>query len=428
MLEFGSRTLVPGKGLVVRVLFVVPYPPSRIRVRSYNLVRQLTALGHEVTVLTLWSDAAERADAAALARQVHHVVALRLPRWRSLWNCLQALPTRKPLQAVYCWQPALARQAADLAISADGQPAFDVVHVEHLRGAEYGLYLQARLAAGQRPLPVVWDSVDCISYLFRQAATSSHSRFGAWAARLDLARTERYEGWLAGRFAHVSIVSAIDRQALLGLLPPGEKQPAVSLLPNGVELDYFCPDPATGREPASVVFSGKMSYHANVTMALYLAQEIMPRVWRQRPDVQLTIVGKAPPPEVRVLGQRPGVAVTGLVEDIRPYLRRATAAVVPLLYGAGLQFKVLEGMACATPVVATPQAAASLAAVPGRDLLVAGSAEEFAGAILALLADPQRQQAIGAAGRAYVESHHNWATITGRLAEIYQQVVHQAHS
>jgi glycosyltransferase involved in cell wall biosynthesis len=115
------------------------------------------------------------------------------------------------------------------------------------------------------------------------------------------------------------------------------------------------------------------------------------------------------------------MVVTGKVPDIRPYLRRATAAVVPLVYGAGVQFKVLEAMACATPVVTTPQAAAPLAAVPGRDVLTAEDADDFAGIILKLLSDQEMQRRVGAYGRAYVETHHNWTTITTRLAEIYRE-------
>ena len=91
----------------MHVLFIVPYVPNLIRVRPYNLIRHLAARGHEVTVLTLWSTEGERADAEALKQHCHRVVAMPLPRWRPLWNCLRALPTSTPLQAVYCWQPNL---------------------------------------------------------------------------------------------------------------------------------------------------------------------------------------------------------------------------------------------------------------------------------------------------------------------------------
>jgi hypothetical protein len=122
----------------MNILFIVPYVPNLIRVRPYNLIRHLAARGHEVTVLTLWSTEGERADAEALKQHCHRVVALPLTRWRPLWNCLRALPTPVPLQAAYCWQPALAHSIQH----AIRNTQYDVIHVEHLRGARYGLNIQ----------------------------------------------------------------------------------------------------------------------------------------------------------------------------------------------------------------------------------------------------------------------------------------------
>jgi sugar transferase (PEP-CTERM/EpsH1 system associated) len=417
----------------MRILYIVPYVPNLIRVRPYNLIRHLAARGHEVTVLTLWITEQERADAQALKEHCHRVLALPLSRWRSLWNCLRALPTRVPLQAVYCWHPNLISQLSTLqSPSSILQPQpFDVVHVEHLRGARYGLHLQSPISNLKSQIPIVWDSVDCISYLFEQAARDSRSAFGRLVTRLELGRTRRYEGWLAGQFDSVLVTSETDRQALETLHASRFTQhasrftshtPPIKVLPNGVDLAYFTPTDEP-REPDTLVFSGKMSYHANVTAALYLVHDIMPLVWAQRPDVKVWIVGKDPPREITNLktSHQP-IAVTGTVPDIRPYLRRATAAVVPTPYGAGIQNKVLEAMACDTPVVASPQAVSALQVVQRRDLLVSHEPREFARDIFRLLEDRELASRLGAAGRHYVEENHNWDVVTGKLEETYQEI------
>jgi glycosyltransferase involved in cell wall biosynthesis len=217
----------------------------------------------------------------------------------------------------------------------------------------------------------------------------------------------------------VLVTSPIDRQALLDLAG-GEAQSApVTVLPNGVDASYFTPDTAVRRDPATVVFSGKMSYHANVTMALHLAQHIMPYVWARRPEVKLLVVGKDPPREIVSLQEAGKIEVTGTVSDLRPYLHQATVAAVPLVYGAGSQFKVLEAMACATPVVATPQAIAPLSVQAGREVLVAQEPAEFAQQVLAVLDDPQQQQRLGQAGRRYVETHHAWSRVAEQLSDVY---------
>jgi len=431
----------------VNILFLVPYAPNLIRTRPYNLIRHLARRGHAVTLLTLTTNPAEREDLVALEAEGITVFAEPLSRTRSLANSLAALPTADPLQASYCWQPALARRLEAILSLDTGAPPFDIIHVEHLRGARYAL-LAKELVGGpwttdhgpssivlrpssvvHRPssIPIIWDSVDCISHLFRQAAAYSRSRFGRWVTRLELPRTERYEGQLAWQFDAVLATSEIDRDALTRLAdrqrPPVrsmDARPPLHVLPNGVDLDYFQPDPAIKREPTTLVLSGKMSYHANVTMAVHLVRDIMPLVWRQRPDVHVWIVGKDPSPEVTALADgEPRITVTGTVPDVRPYLQRATIAVAPIAYGAGIQNKVLEAMACGTAVVASPQAVAALGAVPGHDLLIGRDDAELAGSMLLLLADPARLASVAGAGLAYVRAHHCWPDIAAQLEAIY---------
>jgi glycosyltransferase involved in cell wall biosynthesis len=291
--------------------------------------------------------------------------------------------------------------------------------------------VQAAARQQARPLPVVWDSVDCISNLFERAARTSRSLFGRWVTRFELPRTRRYEGQAVRRFDRVLTTAAVDAEALTRLAqaattPPPEANPTgqVLTLPNGVDLDYFSPGDEP-REPATIVLTGKMSYHANVTAALFLMTDIMPHVWAQQPDVRVNIIGSAPPPEIRALAARhaPRVTVSGYVADLRPYLRRATLAVAPVAYGAGIQNKVLEAMACGAPVVASPQAVAALHTTQGEEVLVAEGGPASAAAILQLLADPALRQRLGAGGRRYVAEQHDWNQVARQLRTIYHELV-----
>lgn len=412
----------------MRILYLTPYTPNRIRTRPFHLIRGLTGHGHEVTVLTVTENAAEEADARTLHAHCAHVISAALPRWRAALNCLLAVPSGAPLQSAYSWQPALMQQLQHLTNGHGKNAPFDVIHVEHLRGARYGLALKSTAKATPPP-PIVWDSVDCISHLFSQAATYSRSPFGRIVTRLELSRTRQYEAKLPTIFDRTLVTSDADRRALLALSSRQTQAEPIHVLPNGVDLDYFTPGSA-GEAEAQIatgdylVVSGKMSYHANVTMVLRLMREIMPRVWAHQPHVRLCIVGKDPTTAIQELAQHDNVTVTGTVPDIRPYLRRATIAVAPLTYGAGIQNKVLEAMACGAPVVASPQAAAALDARPGRDLLLAGDDDAFAAAVLDLLAHPDRRQQLAAQGRAYVEAHHSWTSITARLVDIYAHAAH----
>jgi polysaccharide biosynthesis protein PslH len=430
----------------MNVLFITPYVPNLIRVRPLHLIRSLVRRGHHLTLVTLWTTEEERAELEQLADLGIHVVAQQLPLWRSLSNSLLALPTRTPLQAVYCWQPALARQIRQLV----AKRTFDVIHIEHLRGATYGLHAQSMFQHIGVSLPIIWDSVDCISHLFEQAAQNSRSLKGRLMTRLDLDRTRAYEGKLVRQFSQVLVTSPTDQVALANLAgcPP---QPApflrlgqpvaakedtlrsnIHVLANGVDLEYFTLNNAL-REPAALVLSGKMSYHANITTAIHLVKNIMPLVWAQRPDVNVWIAGKDPAPDVRALDTNRHtlsgrVVVTGTVSDIRPYLQKSTLAVAPVPYGAGIQNKVLEAMACGAAVVASSQACSALQAQPGRDLLLADDAGTFANHILHLLADPSRRDELGRRGREYVENLHSWNAVAAQLEQIYQTAILQHHA
>jgi glycosyltransferase involved in cell wall biosynthesis len=218
------------------------------------------------------------------------------------------------------------------------------------------------------------------------------------------------------------VTSPQDREFLLGLSAGQDADGRLVVLRNGVDLDYFLPQDVS-REPATLIFTGKMSYHANLAAALDLASQVMPRVWRFRSDVRLIIAGKDPPRELLARTADPRITVTGTVPDLRPYLTRATVAVSPIRYSAGIQNKLLEAMAMATPVVSTPQATAALQVRPGRELLIAESPQACAEAVLTLLADEGLRRRVGQAGRHYVETYHDWNRIAERLEQVYQEVV-----
>jgi glycosyltransferase involved in cell wall biosynthesis len=401
----------------MKIAYIVPYVPNLIRTRPYNLIVQLAALGNDVTVFTLGSGRQDAKDAEALRSKVAHVHYMEQSVWHSLWNSVWALPSRRPLQTVYSWNPALAKQLTDLL---EIQGAFDVVHVEHLRGSRYGQYIKSKLSQ----IPVIWDSVDCISHLFKQASQyNTGGGFGRFITRFELGRTRLAEGKLVGEFNHVLVTSETDKKALLELTLPYISPAPISVLSNGVDLQYFHPAPDIQRDDETVVFSGKMSYHANISMVKYLIHEIMPGVWQKRPNVKLVIVGKDPPVDIQALGADPRITITGTVDDIRPYLWKATVAVVPLVYGAGIQNKILEAMACGTPVITTSKALSSLQTRTGEGVLVADRPEEFSSGILQLINDLKLQHEIADSGLRYVQKFHDWTKIALNLTEIYKKTI-----
>jgi polysaccharide biosynthesis protein PslH len=412
----------------MRILYIIPYVPSQIYVRPYQIIRHMAARGHQISVVTLWVNEADREAIQQLENEGIDVFSTAQPKLRSLLNSAKVLPGKIPLQAVYSWQPALAEKIQRLLLNGNGKPGFDIVHIEHLRGSRYGQFVQNLRNEGKaenklKHVAIIWDSVDSITHLFRQASNTSSKLTSRIITRLELPRTEAYERLMVQTFDKTLVTSPIDRQAFIEIIANPALEDKIEILPNGVDLTYFTPPEGTKRESATIVVSGKMSYHANVTMVMHLVHQIMPAVWQIRPDVKLWIVGKDPGKEIRLLAERPGITVTGTVADIRPYLQNATVAVAPIQYGAGIQNKVLQAMACGTPVVCSPLAVSALFTTHEKNILVAENPSDFASAILNLVNNVEYASKIGATGRKYVETYHDWHRIAEKLENIYATTI-----
>jgi glycosyltransferase involved in cell wall biosynthesis len=222
-----------------------------------------------------------------------------------------------------------------------------------------------------------------------------------------------------GYYKAVCATSGEDAAALEQLA--GLSAGAVEVVSNGVNAAYFAP--GDQREADTVIFSGKMSYHANAAAARYFIKNIWPLVRFARPNARLWVVGSRPPQDLIEVSGKHGIKVTGQVADMRDYLRRASVAVAPMVYSVGIQNKVLEAMACATPVVATGDIQRSIEAETGvaLELVAPGNPTDFAGKVVDLLQNPKDASALGERGRDFVTTNYTWEKAANRLEQLWQK-------
>lgn len=366
--------------------------------RAYHQIRLLSER-HRLTLVTPIQSEREREGLKILSRFCERVEVIPVSQWRGAFRLIGSPFTHLPLQTLYFYDPRFRQRVQTLL----RETSFDLVHVQLVR--------MAPAVDGLDALPKVLDLIDALSLNWYRRAW--HERFPlAWIAALEAKRLQRYERALDRQFDRLIVSSTVDKEAI----GPYEN---LHVIPNGVDLEDFTVV-EDGREPYTIVFTGRIGYFPNAEAAVWFATQVFPVVRRRVPEARFLIVGADPPRQVKQLTRLPGVEVTGYVPDLHELLARAAVAVAPMQAGSGMQFKVLEAMASGTPVVATPYALGGIEAQDGEHLLVAQDGEALAGQVVQLLKDRGLARRLARNARRLVEERYTWERSVAMVKEVYQ--------
>lgn len=390
------------------VLFLahrIPFPPDRgDKIRSCHVLRHIASLApvHVACFADDDADLAHEPELAAVA-QSHCLVR----RARSLPAAgFAALLTGKPVSLTAFADKALHAYIARLL----SQRPIIAIYVFSGQMAQY----VPPSFAGR----VVMDFVDVDSAKFEAYAAGARFPVSMLYAR-EARLLSRFESFTARR-ASTSLLVTPEETALFRERLPAGAVPSLQPLCNGIDTAFFdpanvLPSPEMAGEGAQITFTGQMDYPPNIAAVEMFARDVMPAIRSVLSDARFNIVGRAPVPSVRALDGVNGTRVTGAVADVRPWIAGADLVVAPLTIARGVQNKVLEAMAMALPVLATPEAATGIPARDGFEFIVAQGAEALARQALALLHDPVRAAAIGQAARAFVVSECGWNHVLAPL-------------
>jgi polysaccharide biosynthesis protein PslH len=374
----------------------IPFPPDKgDKIRAWNIFRHL-ARTHRMHLGCFVDDPADRVHLAELRSHCADLCCIPLNRRVQHLKTVLRLRHGKPLSLGYFHDRRLQRWVdAKLATG-----TIDRVFVFSSSMAGYVMH-----AKGVRR---ILDMVDVDSEKW-----TAYAKTGRFPARAVWAREGRtllaFERYAAAHFDHSLFAAEHEWQRFVTLAP--ETVQRTSWVSNGVDSDYFSPAhhfaaPFTS-QGAELVFTGRMDYRPNIDAMQWFVREILPLLRQRVPTVRLWIVGSAPSREVLALGKLAGVHVTGRVPDTRPWLAAADVVVAPLRIARGIQNKLLEAMAMARPVVATPEAFEGVRAMPGRDILLAGGVDDTVQRIAEVL--DGRHGTLGEAARRAVEAEHQWS-------------------
>ena len=221
-------------------------------------------------------------------------------------------------------------------------------------------------------------------------------------------------------FDSVVAVSAEDRDEIMSEYSVER----VFDVPTGVDTEFFHDSGANSITPHNLVFTGSMDWLPNEDAISYFTEQILPLIRRSIPDVSLTVVGRNPYPSLLELSKRdPAVLVTGRVDDVRPFMEKAAAYIVPLRIGGGTRLKIFEAMSMKKAIVSTTIGAEGLPVSDGNELRIADTPESFAAAVVELLAKPDLTKQMGERAAAVVRERFGWSGVAKRFAEICETAV-----
>lgn len=385
----------------------IPYPPNKgDKIRSFRLLEYLSR-SYRIHLGTFIDQPSDRRYCDVVRQYCATTWFGTLsPAWAKA-KSLIGLVTGEALTLPYYRQRGLARWICAL------RHQHDIRHVLIYSGA-MAQYVLGREFDGMHR---IIDFVDVDSEKWRQYSTLKKFPMN-WVYRREAERLGEFERRVATTFAASLFVSqqevAVFRREL------GETPSFVVSMGNGVDSDYFAPDPTRPSPFADpvppCVFTGAMDYWANEEGVTWFAQHILPKLRRHIPQIGFYIVGMNPTASVCQLERLPGVTVTGGVPDIRPYLQHAGVVVVPLRIARGIQNKVLEAMAMGRPVVATPQALEGINAQVEREILVAETSDEFTRQVLQAWGG--QCDDIAHSARAFVQREFAWETKLPLLTQL----------
>ncbi|MBO7083808.1 MAG: glycosyltransferase [Bacteroidales bacterium] len=381
----------------------IPYPLEKgDKLRAFNQIKQLSKR-NEIVLCALNDNTKVDEQQAFHALQPYcaSINFIKISKINILFGLIWAFMKGLPLQCGYFFNRKASRKVDELILK--HQP--DILFGQLLRVAEY---------IRHKGIPKAIDYQDVFSYGMKRRRD-----IASWITRpvfnMEYQRLCRYEAAIFDDFDIKTIISEPDRDLI-----PHPKKNEILIIPNGVDHDFFKPQQQEKRY--DIVFTGNMSYPPNVNAVDYLANEILPIVWKTLPDAKMYIAGASPDPKVKKAACD-RIIVSGWLDDIRDAYAQSKVFIAPMRIGTGLQNKLLEAMSMGLPAITSPLANASLGAQPNVEILIGSNAEEMANNIITLLTDKVKAQQIAQAGYDFTNRVYDWGKATEILENAMKNIL-----
>lgn len=392
----------------------LPYPlTDGGAIGIYKITESLARLGHQITFLT-FPDPDKEITRATIA-DMSRFCEIKLTR--------KPLPSRSStifrtlVKGAYAVERREMKEMYELISSVISSHKFDVVHCDHSHVGKYALWIKEKLG-----LPVVLRQHNVEAQIYERFAIHARNPAARLFGRIQSKRLHSEERRFVNGVDAIAAISEEDAAIMKSYAPNA----VITVIPAGVDLDYFTPANSQLEDPNTITWIGRFIWQPNMDAVKYFLRDIFPIILKERPSTIFHIIG-AGGESIKQAASSFGnnVIIDGFVNDIREYLARSSVLVVPLRVGGGMRIKILEFCAAGKTIVSTTIGSEGNIAVNDRDLLLRDTPEQFAEAVIALLADPEKRHLLGVNARILMEKNYSWNSIGKRFSTLYDDIIKQ---
>ena len=383
----------------------LPYPlVSGGQIRTYNLLKHLSK-NHDITLFALIKDEAEREHLSELQKYCKKIILFkRTKNPFVLRNILLAGISSYPF-VVTRNLPLGMKRAVQEELS---KVKFDLIHAETF-------YMMPNIPETKVPIILAEQTIEYLGY---QDYMKKANPILRPILKIDIAKIKYWEKYFWKKADKLITMSQEDKNFIERSLG---KPLNISVVANGVDLDFFSKVKKNLPSDPTVLFVGTFKWLPNIKAVEEIVKKIWPLILKDLPNAKLKIVGFSPTPKIKAYALESSIEVMGAIEDIRDAFATAHVLLAPIRSGKGTRYKVLEAMITGTPVVATTLASEGLDLVDGKNVLIADSSSGLAKATVRLLRDKDLQKKLGKAGEDIVRDGYSWDTIAKELDSVYKE-------
>jgi len=188
--------------------------------------------------------------------------------------------------------------------------------------------------------------------------------------------------------------------------------------PTGIQLHQYQVNHTT-ELPDSVFHFGSMDWMPNEEAVLWFINNVWEKVLTKIPHAKFYVIGRGMSAKMLALN-KPNVVIIGKIQNAEKVYHHYSVMVVPLLSGSGMRIKMIEGMAYAKPIVSTAIGAEGIAVTQNKNCLLADDATAFANAVIEILLDKEKRNALQKEARNFIEENFENTSLVNQLVNFYK--------